>query len=190
MLARIERDVLAHQPSLVILMAGTNDRLNSAKFISPGAYQKNVEAMIERVLTAGVKMVLITPPPCLPELLYTRHDPKKYEGQSPNARMADIRDRLVALAGKHQLPLVNFHDVLIEKGIADNQKASVIRNPKNGGGKDGVHLTSEGYTLLAELIAREVQAKQLDTSKVVCLGDSLTRSPYPETLGGLLDVGK
>jgi lysophospholipase L1-like esterase len=71
MLARLDRDVLARRPRVVLIMAGLND----AAWVDPGPvartaprvaeteYEKNLIAIVARVTKAGAKPVLLTPNP-------------------------------------------------------------------------------------------------------------------------------
>lgn len=191
LLARLERDVLSLNPTAVVLMVGTNDRLNSGGFVAPKEYQKNVETLVDRLQAAGANVILVTPPPCVPELLFTRHDPQRFATQSPVARMAEVRQILIDIATVDGLLLVDFHDHVIRKSIRDKQKTSVLRNEANSGVRDGVHLTPEGYELLAQLVAKKLTAEKVDTSKIVCFGDSLTKGSdaanYPAFLRKFLN---
>ncbi|QDV49458.1 SGNH/GDSL hydrolase family protein [Gimesia fumaroli] len=190
LLKRLDRDVLAKDPSVVVLMVGTNDRLNSGGFIDIKDYQKNVNTLIDKIDGSGAKVLLMTPPPCIPELLFSRHDSKKYADQSPNERMQEVRSVLLDISKKRKIPLVDFHDYLIEHNIADNNKTSVLRNPANSGIKDGVHLTPAGYQLLSKLVTEKLASEKLDTTKIICFGDSLTKGSakanYPAYLGEIL----
>ena len=56
LLKRLDRDVLAKQPTTVVLMVGTNDRLNSGGFIDIKSYRKNVESLIDQIEAAGAKV--------------------------------------------------------------------------------------------------------------------------------------
>ena len=191
LLGRLERDVLKQEPTVVVLMVGTNDRLNSGGFVDAKSYRKNVETLVDRIQKGGAKVLLVTPPPCIPELLFTRHDPEKFADQSPVERMAEVRELLIDVSKKKDIPLVDFHQHLIEHELADDQKGSVIRNVANSGAKDGVHLTPQGYELLAELIAKRLKSAGLPTSRVVCFGDSLTKGSttanYPDYLKVILN---
>ncbi|WP_339735367.1 SGNH/GDSL hydrolase family protein [uncultured Gimesia sp.] len=190
LLKRLDRDVLAHKPSVVVLMVGTNDRLNSGGFIDIKAYRKNVNTLIDKIQTSGVKVLLMTPPPCIPELLFSRHNPRKYKDQSPVERMQEVRSVLLEISQKRKIPLIDFHNYLIDHNIADTKKTSVLRNRANSGIKDGVHLTPAGYQLLAKLVAEKLTAEKLETTKIVCFGDSLTQGSakvnYPAYLREIL----
>ena len=194
LLSRVDRDVVARKPTLVVVMVGTNDRLNSGGFVSASAYRKNVETLVDRIRKGGAKVLLVTPPPCIPELLFSRHDPKKFADQSPTARMAEVRSILLGISKEKSVALLDFHQHLIEKKLADSRKESMLRNMANSGVKDGVHLTPRGYQLLAELIAKTTTEARFDTSRVVCFGDSVTKGSakanYPKFLDGILNRSK
>ncbi|HCO23532.1 MAG: hypothetical protein CME31_22180 [Gimesia sp.] len=194
LLKRLDRDVLAKQPTTVVLMVGTNDRLNSGGFIDIQSYRKNVESLIDQIEAGGAKVLLVTPPTCVPELLFNRHDRKKYDDQSPVARMQEVRTVLLEVAQQKKVDLLDFHDYLIQHKLADDQKTSLLRNPANSGVKDGVHLIPAGYELLAMLVAEKLQAGEFDTTTVVCFGDSLTKGSekanYPAYLQTILNTGK
>lgn len=180
LLSRLDRDVLAKKPSVVVIMVGTNDRLNSGGFTKPETYRKNVEALVDRIQSAGAKVLLITPPPCVAELLFTRHDPQKFADQSPAERMEEVRGIVIRIAKAKQTGLLDFHRYLVEKKLGDDRETSLLRVPKNSGRTDGVHLTSEGYQRLANLVAKTLRASKFDTRRVVCLGDSITQGPTKE----------
>ncbi|WP_278465501.1 SGNH/GDSL hydrolase family protein [Gimesia maris] len=194
LLKRLERDVLAKKPTTVVLMVGTNDRLNSGGFIDIQSYRKNVESLIDQIEAGGAKVLLMTPPTCIPELLFSRHDRKKYDDQSPVERMQEVRTVLLEVAQQKKVALLDFHDYLIQHKLADDQKTSLLRNPANSGVKDGVHLIPAGYELLAKLVAEKLQAGEFDTTTVVCFGDSLTKGStkanYPAYLQAILHTGK
>lgn len=191
LLNRMEKDVLARRPTTVVLMVGTNDRLNSGGFVDAKGYRKNVETLVDRIQQGGAKVLLVTPPPCIPELLFTRHDPQKFADQTPSERMAEVREILLDISKQQSVPLVDFHEHLLQEKIADKQVTSVIRNVANSGVKDGVHLTPRGYELLAQLIVKKIKAAELPPSKVVCFGDSLTKGSvkanYPMYLNVILN---
>ena len=164
LLARLDRDVLAYRPTTVVLMVGTNDRLNSRKLTSAADYRRNIEHLVERIEKAGADILLVTPPPCEAKALFTRHDPALFADQSPNARMAEVRDILLA----HNLPTVDFHaHVLANSALLST---------------DGVHLTPDGYRDLATKIAGSLRHNRFDLRRVICFGDSLTAGPYPDEL--------
>jgi len=58
MLARLERDVLPHQPTLVTLFAGAND---AARKVTVEEYEANMRGIIVRLRTAQIPVLLLAP---------------------------------------------------------------------------------------------------------------------------------
>lgn len=59
MLARLQADVLAHAPDVVVMMFTVNDRSNS---IALATHEANYRSLIEQCSAAGAKVVLMSPP--------------------------------------------------------------------------------------------------------------------------------
>jgi hypothetical protein len=98
LLSRVDRDVVARKPTLVVIIVGTNDRLNSGGFVDARTYRKDVQTLVDRIRKGRAKVLLVTPPPCIPKLLFTRHDPRKFSDQSPNERMDEVRKILIDIS--------------------------------------------------------------------------------------------
>ena len=71
MLARLDRDVLARRPRVVLIMAGLNDAAwvdpgpvaRTAPRVAEAEYEKNLTEIVARVKKAGAGAVLVTPNP-------------------------------------------------------------------------------------------------------------------------------
>ena len=61
-LKRIETDVLAHQPDLIVVMLGVNDenRKGDGNSVPVGTYKSNLEAITDRVQASGGQVILMT----------------------------------------------------------------------------------------------------------------------------------
>jgi len=180
MLKRLKPDVLEQHPSVVVLMVGTNDRLNSRKFVSAEKYRQNVQAMILQIRASGADVLLVTPPPCLDDYLFLRHDAEKFKDQSPAERLEEIQKILIDLAAVEQVGILDFHNDLKDHKLVNHGEMSLIRNVKNSNTKDGVHLTFAGDQRLARMIADKLQMAKLETTRVICFGDSLTHGRTKE----------
>lgn len=55
-------EVLNLNPDWILLMVGTNDMLNSNKFISYDDYEKKLKLIVDKLQKKGVPVVLISPP--------------------------------------------------------------------------------------------------------------------------------
>lgn len=63
LLLRIDSDVITEDPDLVIVMAGTNDLLNSRKMISYVDYEDNLNLILRKIKSMGSQVLLMSPPP-------------------------------------------------------------------------------------------------------------------------------
>jgi len=59
LLARLERDCLAHQPDLVLVTIGGNDSF-AGRGVTPAQYRENLETLIRRLRSAGAEPVMQT----------------------------------------------------------------------------------------------------------------------------------
>lgn len=179
LLQRIDRDVLALEPTVVVVMVGTNDALNSQKLVPIEEFRENLEILVKKITGAGAKPIFVTPPPFLRDALLARHEESAYGEISPAFRLAGVVDALSAVAQKHDFAVIDYHAVLEEQGIVNETADSLIRNLANSGVADGVHPTAAGYGKLAEMVFETIMAMKkapggLDTGRIVCFGDSIT----------------
>ncbi len=174
LLKRVERDVLAKKPDVVVMMVGTNDALNSGNSVPIKEYEKNVKSLVKQFAKSGSKVVLMTIPPCIDELLLSRHKAEFFVDQSPTDRIADVNAVVEKIGKSGKIQVVDVH-VLLEKGGAGDEKSSLLRNVANSRSKDGVHPTSEGYDVIARGVYEALKtAKWQDVGTIVCFGDSIT----------------
>jgi lysophospholipase L1-like esterase len=140
MTVRFQRDVLDHQPGYVVILGGTND-LGWNR--SPEEIVRNLIDMFERTLPTGAVPIPITVPSI------------RVEGETGGAGEEWIADHLArrrelnrlieAYARSNNLPWV---DLFTATSDPDGGKlASVYSN-------DGLHLTTLGYRVFAEQVAR------------------------------------
>ncbi len=96
MRARLDRDVLVFKPQQVTLSVGVND---AARSVPLAAYQADVEAILDRLQAAGVRVCLLTPS--------TVGDPET------EARVQAMGDVVRALARARELPLADVHAAML-----------------------------------------------------------------------------
>lgn len=172
-LARLDRDCLAHAPDLVILLAGTNDCCNSKKLSDPAVTAANYAELASRIL-ARSRLVLATPLAAYPPYLRTRHPDEAYAGVPALERLARARQALLDLAEMHAVPLVDLNAITAGAGLVGTDSRSWLMNEANAGKTDGIHPTADGYRAIASAIAVTVLALRPRPLRIVCLGDSIT----------------
>lgn len=148
-LARLEQDVLAHQPDVVTVSFGLNDTGKDA----PAKFKDNVKEIVAALQKAKVKVVLVTSTP----FDNNRHSwgkVQKYQDQGGLDEYMDkeLLDSVRKLAGDKGVPLCDLHALFQEEfkqdagGIAKFIAA------------DGVHMTQAGNALMAKHLAQAIAA--------------------------------
>jgi acyl-CoA thioesterase I len=133
MLARLDKDVLAAKPDLVIWQTGSNDPLRSvplARFVD------ETKAGINKMRAAGLDVMLMEPQWC-----------PKLQG-TPGADL--YREAVRSVGAELGVPVIRRADLMRkwvdEKRLTSNQLLS----------GDGFHMTDGGYALLAREVANEI----------------------------------
>jgi lysophospholipase L1-like esterase len=133
MLARLDRDVLAAKPDLVIWQTGSNDPLRSVPL---ARFFEETKAGIGKMRAAGLDVMLMEPQWC----------PKLQETAG-----ADLyREAVRSVGSELAVPVIRRAD-LMRKWVAENRLSS-----NQLLSKDGFHMTDGGYALLAREIANEI----------------------------------
>jgi len=164
-------ELAKNKPDLVILMAGTNDNLNSHNLIPPAEYRENLETMVKAAQASGAKVLLCEIPNACEELMRKRHKPGFFDKDSATAKVKRANESVAAVAESCNVPLLKTTEVL---GEATTDAASLFRNPANSGNEDGVHPTPNGYFRFADAIARRIRAEKWNPNRILCIGDSIT----------------
>ncbi|MFY0686445.1 MAG: hypothetical protein JXQ90_04720 [Cyclobacteriaceae bacterium] len=193
LLERVEVDVLSQNPDLVILMAGTNDMLNSKKMISFKSYQENLGALISTIRGGGAEVLLMSPPPVDSAYLFMRHDRALFE-QVPNAKLDTVKTIVESLQHQEGIYFLDLNDRFKALNLPNHNKDLFIKNAWNSGKQDGVHPTALGYHFIAANVFQFLKDHQLldQYDKIICFGDSITyggglESSYPAVLQELLN---
>ncbi|MGQ0810353.1 MAG: SGNH/GDSL hydrolase family protein [Nitrospiraceae bacterium] len=148
MAKRFRRDVLDHRPHSVIILGGTNDLGGNTQ---PSDIMPNLVNMYESALGAGIHVVPVTVPS-----LRVDGDLGGFDGEQWLADHISRREMLnhliLAYAASKQLACIDLFAATAEpKSLQLDAQYS----------NDGLHLTTEGYRLLAKLAYDRVFARQL-----------------------------
>lgn len=146
-LDRLENDVLRYYPDLVTISFGLNDTGTR----KPEQYKQSLEQLVARLKAANAQTLMLTSTP----FNNAKHGwGKKYEelGGLDEYMNKAFCERARQVAKKQDLPLIDLHTIFRDK---IKQNPDLINNIVSG---DGVHLTAEGYTLIAEHVAPSVQS--------------------------------
>jgi acyl-CoA thioesterase-1 len=141
MVTRFKRDVLDHQPGYVPILGGTNDlgwNVPLSEIIG------NLATMYERTLAMGSLPIPVTVPSIRVE-----------DASGSREGLEWIADHLARRSRLNQL----IHDYADSKGLAYVDLFAATVDSKSGQleelySNDGIHLTTAGYRLFAEHVAR------------------------------------
>ncbi|MGD0818111.1 MAG: fibronectin type III domain-containing protein [Methanomassiliicoccales archaeon] len=137
-LARFTPDVLAHSPTYVFLMGGTNDVLQN---LSAATIESNLATMCNMASTAGAKTFLLNIPPAT---IFT---------SAQNAEVAQVNAWIATQASANVI-LVNDHDILA---------SGTTLIPAYDFG-DGEHPSSLGMAVIAKKIVQVAQTNGIFTN--------------------------
>ena len=139
MLVRFPQDVLALEPQVVVILAGTNDIAGNTGPSTQSMIEDNLHAMVDLARAHGIRVVLasVLPVSDYPWLTGTMPAPKVRALNTALKRYADAK-QLVYL--DYYTPMANA------AGGLDPQLAD-----------DGVHPTAKGYAVMAPLAEAAVK---------------------------------
>lgn len=164
---RFEKDVLAHQPDVVIIQFGINDAAVDVWKTPPETqprvgldrYRANLQHFITTLRAHDARVILMTPNP----LHWTPPLRQRY-GRPPYVTETDdgfnllLRDYAAAvrdIAKQHNVPLVDvdraFRDYTRQPG---QSLADLLL--------DGMHPNAQGHRMIADLLIRELQKETDD----------------------------
>ncbi|MBT3379722.1 MAG: hypothetical protein HN742_36475 [Lentisphaerae bacterium] len=172
-LRRFERDVAEVRPDHLILYFSMNDALNSGKLVPLEEFRTNMQTLIDRSRTLGVKtIVLTTPNPIVGYLVKQRHP--NHPEDNFDAWLGQFDNAIREIARANSLPLADLRKRVNEHCSDADAAASLVRNMSNSKLKDGVHLTADGYRTMGELMAETLSDRVKPGESVLCFGDSIT----------------
>ncbi len=137
-LARIDKDVIAKQPHLVVVMFGMNDVTR----VSLADYRENLRSIIARCQDAGAAVLL-----CTPNSVY--ENPAR-----PNDRLAEFSGAVRQLADELSLSLVDCFAAWQQLRDDDPAEWMLLMS-------DTIHPNMNGHRIFAELMTQEICGKQV-----------------------------
>tara|TARA_R110001592_G_scaffold276462_2_gene543570 strand:+ start:53 stop:757 length:705 start_codon:yes stop_codon:yes gene_type:complete len=115
-LKRMETDVLAKDPDVVLIMFGTNDSVlrGPKQYRTPGpAFKENLQSMVDQCREKGATPILATLLPIMETPYYTRHPKEYYDPDGGlQAIVARYRAITIALAEELKVPVVDMNQLI------------------------------------------------------------------------------
>ncbi|NOX53314.1 MAG: hypothetical protein GXP27_02525 [Planctomycetes bacterium] len=151
-LKRLDRDVLSLKPAVVIVQFGINDAAmvdagpvaRKEPRVSLDDYRANLNAIIDRLQSAGIRVLLCTPTPMSRRYAY-QNVGAYAEHEDMNFLLRRYAQAVREIAAKRKVPCVDLFALFVERpdGLA------LI--------KDGCHPYVRGHQLIAEALLRPVE---------------------------------
>lgn len=139
LLARVDKDVLAKKPSVVVIQIGVND---AGGGVTPEMFKSQLDELIDRLRKGGAQVVLCS---CT----------CRVEGYNPDdatdKKLDALADVARALAKEKKLPLNDLRKAFIEywkKHNPDNKRSGFLTY-------DGNHWTETGHQFVAEQMVKK-----------------------------------
>jgi isoamyl acetate esterase len=141
--ARLEKDVLAKKPTLVVIYIGINDvwhgEKDPAKGTTPDKFEAGLKEIIGKIKEGGARVVL-----CTPTVIGEKKDGKN----SLDAKLDEYAGISRKVAKDTGVPLCDLRKAFVDylaKNNADDKEKGVLTG-------DRVHLNEAGNKLVAETI--------------------------------------
>lgn len=143
---RLEKDVLAQKPDVVVIYIGVNDVWHKAWGTGTDydKFGKFYDAVVKKIQAQGAKVVLATP-----AAIGEKHDYSNTQDGDLNAYSNWIRE----YAKSNKLGIVDLRKVFHDYSLANNPN----NDAKGILTTDGVHLNEKGNKLVADLMWEAVK---------------------------------
>jgi lysophospholipase L1-like esterase len=143
MVERFDRDVITRKPASVVILGGTNDLGCQA---APSDILRNLVAMYDQALAEGVQPVAVTVPS-----IRVQGDVGTGGGRlwldGHLHRRRELNGMIQSVSVEKRFPCIDFFTATEEQG------SGLLAGPYSN---DGLHLTTEGYQCLADLLYQQV----------------------------------
>ena len=144
---RMDDDVLAKNPDIVLIYVGVNDVWHKSSFgtgTDPDKFEKFYQAVINKIKTKGSKIILVTP-----AAIGEKTDFSNVQDGDLNKYCNIVRD----IAKKNSLPVVDLRKGLLEYNLQhnpDNKEKGILTS-------DGVHLNPAGNQFVADAMWKAIK---------------------------------
>ena len=143
---RLEADVLARRPGLVIVQFGINDSVVKSSHgktqsrVSVPIYTQHLQRIVATLQSAGAKVILMTPNPLL------ARDVAAGERWERNIQLRHYAEAVREIARAEGVPLVDVYQAYLDHDAAPDRSADELLEA------DGIHPTDLGHALVTELL--------------------------------------
>lgn len=151
-LARIDLDVMTHQPALVLIEFGGNDTRDDADlFVPVQGFFANLRTMHKKITSQGGQVIIMSFPPVVNDWHARGHDSRFNEAGGLDEYVQPYRDAARQLASEFNCEFFDL-DKLLRNAAAKEGNEKYVK-------RDGVHLTAEANQLVAQALAEFLQLR-------------------------------
>jgi len=137
-LTRFQSDVIDLQPSILIILAGTNDIAGNAGPITIKEIGDNIKSMVEQAISNGIQVILSSVLPV--------YDYPWSPGLNPAEKIITLNEILKNYAHQKKIFYLDYFSSMVDQ-----------RNGlKDAYSNDGVHPNEEGYKLMTKLVKKAI----------------------------------
>ena len=154
MLLRFYADVINNKPSVVVILAGTNDISGNTGPMTLKQTADNISAMAELARVHGIKVVLSSILPVSDSVSKENGDHFLQTRSRPPAKIAEMNVWLKKYAAREGFTYLDYYSAMVDnKGFV-----------KEGLTFDGLHPNAKGYAIMTPLAERAI-SKALKSGK-------------------------
>jgi acyl-CoA thioesterase-1 len=146
MLVRFRADVIALEPSAVVILAGTNDIAGNAGPVSLESIEQNITTMAELARLHGIRVVLASLLPIADDKLDAQGIAIRRSVDRPPDTLKALNTWLAGFAASQGHVLLDYSSPVAGSG-------GFLRSDLND---DGLHPNAAGYALMAPLAERAI----------------------------------
>ena len=139
MLARFRSDVLNLHPTVVVIMAGTNDVARNQKYVPVEHIAGNIISMVELAVAHGIKPIILS---ILPANKYVWRP----EITDSTQQILQVNAMLESYAKLNGVSYIDFFNIMKD----ENQGLPKKYSP------DGVHPNLDGYAIMEPIVKAEI----------------------------------
>jgi lysophospholipase L1-like esterase len=166
-MARMDADVIAHEPDLVIVQFGINDGMidvwkdppATMSRVSKEDFDRNLRAFVRKIREAHGGVILMTPNPlCWSPILRPLYGKPPYRPDDPGGLtfiLAEYAQIVRDVAASEKAPLVDVYAAFEAHGKQQGHSIDELL-------LDGCHPNDAGHRLVADLLLEKIAAENLD----------------------------